>query len=56
MYNALLCHNRNVREVLTNKDESFDNDLTCQLSETVKAKTLLKKVLSSGMKPNAKDI
>ena len=45
-----------MREVLTNKDESFDNDLTCQLSEIIKAKNLLKKFLSLGMKPNAKDI
>ena len=44
------------RPFLTNKDESFDDDLTCQLSEIIKANNLVKKFLSSGMKPNAKDI
>ena len=44
------------RPFLTNKDESFDNDLTCQLSEIKKNNNLMKKFLSSGMKPNAKDI
>ena len=44
------------RPFLTNKDESFDNDLTCQLSEIIKANNLVKKFISSGMKPNAKDI
>ena len=38
-----------VRTFLTNKGESFDDDLICQLSE-------MKKFLSLGMKPNAKDI
>ena len=41
---------------LTNKDESFDDDLTCQLSEIIKANNLMKKNLFSGIKPNAKDI
>ena len=41
---------------LTNKDESFDDDLTCQLSEIIKANNLMKKILFSGIKPNAKDI
>ena len=44
------------RPFLTNKDESFDDDLTCQLSEIIKANNLVKKFLSSGMKPNSKDI
>ena len=44
------------RTFLTNKDESFDDDLTCQLSEIIKAKNLVKKSLSSSMKPNAKDL
>ena len=44
------------RPFLTKKDESFDDDLTCQLSEIVKANNLVKKFLSSGMKPNAKDL
>ena len=44
------------RPLLTNKDESFDDDLTCQLSEIIKANNLVKKFLSSGMKPNSKDI
>ena len=38
------------------KDESFDDDLTCQLSKIIKANNLVKKILSSDMKPNAKDI
>ena len=44
------------RPFLTNKDESFDNDLTFQLSEIIKANNLVKKFISSGMNPNAKDI
>ena len=44
------------RPFLTNKDESFDNDLTCQLSEIIKANNLVKRFLSLGMKPSAKDI
>ena len=44
------------RPFLTNKDESFDDDLVCQLSEIIKANNLVKKFLSSGMKPNAKDL
>ena len=44
------------RPFLTNKDESFDDDLTCQFSEIIKANNLVKKFLSLGMKPNAKDI
>ena len=44
------------RHFLTNKDESFDNDLTCQLSEIVKANNLVKKFISSGMRPNTKDL
>ena len=43
------------RIVITNKDESFNDDLTCQLSEIIKANNLVKKFLSSGMRPNAKD-
>ena len=35
------------RSFLTNKDESFDDDLTCQLSEIIKANSLVKKFLSS---------
>ena len=38
-----------VRPFLTSKGESFDDDLTCQLSE-------MKKFHSSGMKPNANHI
>ena len=45
-----------VRPFLTNKDESFDDDLTCQLSEIIKSNNLVKKFLSSGMKPNARDL
>ena len=44
------------RPFLTNKDESFDDDLTCQLSEIIKANNLVKKFLLSGMKPNANDL
>ena len=44
------------RPFLTNKNESLDNDLTCQLSEIIKANNLVKKFISSDMKPNAKDI
>ena len=44
------------RPFLTNTDESFDDDLTYQLSEITKANNLVKKFISSGMKPNAKDI
>ena len=44
------------RPFLTNKDESFDDDLTCQLSEIIKANNVVKKFLSLGMKPNAKDL
>ena len=31
------------RPFLTNKDESFDDDLTCQLSEIIKANNVVKK-------------
>ena len=44
------------RPFLINKDGYFDNDLACQLSEIIKANNLVKKFLSSGMKPNAKDL
>ena len=44
------------RPFLNNKDESFDDGFTCQLSEIIKANNLVKKFLSSGMKPNAKDL
>ena len=44
------------RSFPTNKDESFDDDLTCQLSEIIKVNNLVKNFVSSGMKPNAKDI
>ena len=44
------------RPFLTSKDESFDDDFTCQLSEIIRANNLVKKFLSLGMKPNAKDI
>ena len=44
------------RIVITNKDESFNDDLTCQLSEIIKANNLVKKFLSSGMKTNAKHL
>ena len=44
------------RSFLINKDESFDDDLTCQLSEIIKTNNVVKKILSSGMKPNAKDL
>ena len=40
------------RPFLTNKDESFDNDLTCKHSEIIKADNLVKKFLALGMKPN----
>ena len=42
------------RPFLIKKDKSFDDDLTCQLSEITKAKNLVKKFLSSGIRPNAK--
>ena len=41
---------------LTNNDESFDDDLTCQFSEITKANNLVKKLFSSGIKSNAKDL
>ena len=44
------------RSFLINKDESFDDDLTCQLSEIIKTNNVVKKILSSGMKANAKDL
>ena len=44
------------RPFMTNKDEAFDDDLTCQLSEIIKANNLVKKFIFSGMKPNTKDI
>ena len=44
------------RPFLTNRDESFDNDLTCQLSEIKNSNNLVKKFLSSGMKPNVKNL
>ena len=57
LHNALLSHNPTcARPFLTSEDESFDDDLTCQLSEIIRANNLVKKFLSSDMKPNAKDI
>ena len=44
------------RPFLTNKGESFDDDLICQLSEIIKTNNLVNKFLSLGMKPNAKDL
>ena len=44
------------RPFLINKDESFDDDLTCRLSEIKEANNLVKKFFSSGMNPNAKDL
>ena len=44
------------RSFVTSKDESFENDLKCQLSEIIKTNKLMKKFFSSGMKPNAKDL
>ena len=44
------------RPFLTNKDESFDNDLTCQLSEIIKANNLVKRFLSLDVNLSAKDI
>ena len=44
------------RPFLTNKEESFDDNLTCQLSEIIKPNNLVKNFLSSDMKPNVKDI
>ena len=41
---------------LTNKNELFDDDLTCQLSEIIKANNVVKKFLSSGKKPNSNDL
>ena len=35
---------------------SFDDNLTCKLSEIIKANNLVKKFLSSGIRPNAKDL
>ena len=45
-----------VRPFLTNKAESFDDDLACQISEIINVNNLMKKFLSSGMKPNAKEL
>ena len=44
------------RPFLASKDESFDDDLRCQLSEIIKTNNLMKNFISSSMKPNAKDI
>ena len=44
------------RPFLTDKDESFDDDLTYQLSEIIKANNVVKEFLSLGMKPNAKGL
>ena len=44
------------RPFLTNKDESFDDDLTCQISDIIKANILVKNFLFSGIRPNAKDL
>ena len=44
------------RHFLTNKDESFDDDLKCQLSEITKANNVVKKFLSLGIEPNAQDL
>ena len=44
------------RPFLTKKDESFDDDLTCQLSEIIKANNFVKKFLSLGMKLIEKDL
>ena len=41
---------------LTNKNELFDDDLTCQLSEIIKANNVVKKFLSSGIKPNSNNL
>ena len=41
---------------MTNKDKSFDDDVTRQLSEIIKANNVVTKFVSSGMKPNAKDL
>ena len=57
LHNAQLRYNPNVREVfLDQQSESFDNDLTCQFSEIIKTNNLVKRFLSSGMEPNAKDL
>ena len=45
-----------VRPFLTKKDESFDDDLTCQLFEVIKANNYVKKFLSLDMKPIEKDL
>ena len=45
-----------MRLFLTSKDESFDDNSTCQISEIIKANNLVKTILVSGMKPNAKDL
>ena len=44
------------RPFLINKDESFDNDLTCQLSKIIKVNNFIKNFLVSGMKPSPKDL
>ena len=41
---------------MTNKDKSFDDDVTRQLSEIIKANNVVTKFVSSGMNPNAKDL
>ena len=53
LYNALLFQ---CITFLTTKDESFDDDLMCQLSEIIKANNLMKKFLSLGIRSNAKDL
>ena len=42
------------RPFLTDKDESFDNDLMYQISEIIKANNSTKNFLMSGMRPSAK--
>ena len=40
------------RSFLIIKDQSFDDDLTCKLSEIIKANNLVNKFLSLGIRPN----
>ena len=44
------------RPYLSNKDGSFDDDLTCQLSDIIKVNSAIGKTLITGIKPTLKEI
>ena len=57
LHNALPSHNPNVRKVFSDQQGCvLGRCLTCQLSETIKSNNLVEKFLSSGIRPNAKDL